>query len=96
MFIFLGVHVFFPECLFQHSSMSTTKHANDRQNIVLQLVRGQEEEGMRQLFTHYGGALMTIIQPILPQKEIAEEILHDVLLKVWNNLDTPLAPHWRY
>ena len=68
--------------------MSATNQLNERQDIVLRLIRDQDEEGMRQLFTHYGGALMTIIQPILPQKEVAEEILHDVLLKVWNNIES--------
>lgn len=43
---------------------------------------------MRQLFQFYSGALMTIIQSIIPQKEEAEEILHDALLKVWNNIDS--------
>lgn len=63
------------------------QHA-ERQDIVLNLIRERKEEGMRQLFKHYGGALMTIVQPILPQKEVAEEVLHDVLLKVWNNIDS--------
>jgi RNA polymerase sigma-70 factor (ECF subfamily) len=42
---------------------------------------------MRELFTHYGGALLTIISKIIDQPEVAEEVLHDVLLKVWNNVD---------
>ena len=43
---------------------------------------------MRMLFKYYSGALMTIIAPIIPQKEIAEEVLHDVLIKVWTNVDS--------
>ena len=43
---------------------------------------------MRQLFKFYSGALMTIIQAVIPQKEVAEEVLHDVLLKVWTNIDS--------
>ncbi|MEL7162473.1 MAG: RNA polymerase sigma factor, partial [Bacteroidota bacterium] len=39
------------------------------------------------LFTHYGGSLLTIITSVIPQKEVAEEVLHDVLLKIWNNID---------
>jgi RNA polymerase sigma-70 factor (ECF subfamily) len=68
--------------------MSVNNQLNERQDIVLRLIRERKEEGMRQLFTHYGGALMTIIQPILPQKEISEEVLHDVLLKIWNNIES--------
>lgn len=76
--------------------MSATNHLNERQDIVLRLIREQDEEGMRQLFTHYGGALMTILQPILPQKEVAEEVLHDVLLKVWNNIESYDASKSRF
>lgn len=43
---------------------------------------------MRLLFKHYSGALMTIIVPIIPKKEVAEEVLHDVLVKVWTNVDS--------
>ncbi|TXF91790.1 sigma-70 family RNA polymerase sigma factor [Neolewinella aurantiaca] len=67
-------------------SMKPTK-SNERQDIVLRLLQQRNEEGMRQLFQFYSGALMTIIQSVLPQKEVAEEVLHDVLLKVWNNID---------
>lgn len=76
--------------------MSATNQLNERQNIVLRLIRAQDEEGMRQLFRHYGGALLTIIQPILPQKEVAEEVLHDVLLKVWNNIESYDASKSRF
>lgn len=60
---------------------------DERQDIVLRLLRQREEEGMRQLFTHYGGSLLTLIKAVIPQKEVAEEVLHDVLLKVWHNID---------
>ncbi len=43
---------------------------------------------MRLLFKHYSGALMTVIAPVIPQKEIAEEVLHDVLIKVWTNIES--------
>ncbi|WP_020567885.1 RNA polymerase sigma factor [Neolewinella persica] len=76
--------------------MSATNQLNERQDIVLRLIRAQDEEGMRQLFNHYGGALMTILQPILPQKEVAEEVLHDVLMKVWNNIESYDASKSRF
>ncbi len=65
-----------------------TSPTEERQDIVLRLLRQRDEEGMRLLFKHYSGALMTIIAPVMPQKEVAEEILHDVLIKVWTNIDS--------
>ncbi|MEM9529049.1 MAG: sigma-70 family RNA polymerase sigma factor [Bacteroidota bacterium] len=58
----------------------------ERQNIVLRLLQERKEDGMRQLFEHYGGALMAIIQPIVEREEVAEEVFHDVLLKIWYNI----------
>lgn len=42
---------------------------------------------MRYLFEHYGGALNNIIGQIITDKETAQEVLHDVLLRIWNNID---------
>lgn len=66
--------------------MLSTK-LEERQDIVLRLIRARDEEGMRQLFQHYGGALMTLIEPVVNNAEIAEEILHDVLMKIWDGID---------
>lgn len=63
------------------------KNLEERQNIVLRLLRQRNEDGMRQLFQHYGAALMAIIQPIVVKDEVAEEVFHDVLLKIWQNID---------
>ncbi len=60
--------------------------SNQRQDVVLRLLQQRDEEGMRLLFEHYSGALLIIILTVIPQKEVAEEILHDVLLKVWKNV----------
>lgn len=64
----------------------THQTANERQDKILHLLQAQDEEGMRQLFNHYSGALMTLINAVVPQKEVAEEVLHDVLMKVWSNI----------
>lgn len=58
----------------------------ERQDIVLRLLLARDEEGMRQLFHYYSGALMSIIQPIVGNKEMADEVLQDVLMRIWNNV----------
>ena len=42
---------------------------------------------MRMLFEDYGGALLHLIGRVLPVAADAEEVLHDVLLKIWTNID---------
>ena len=67
--------------------MSTPPLENDHQQRLLALLRGRREEGMRMLFTEYGGALLFLISKILSDPKDAEETLHDVLIKVWENID---------
>lgn len=58
----------------------------ERQDIVLQLLLQRKEEGMRKLFQYYSGALLALIIPIVSNREVAEEVLQDVLLRIWNNI----------
>lgn len=62
--------------------------SRERQDIVLALLLQQKEEGMRQLFHYYSGALLSLIKPIVSNPEVAEEVLQDVLLRIWNNIDS--------
>lgn len=59
----------------------------ERQDVLLGLLRKKDEAGMRYLFDHYGGALNHIIGQIITEKEIVQEVLHDVLLRIWNNIE---------
>ncbi len=67
--------------------MTSLPTNNDHQERLLSLIRGRKEEGMRLLFADYGGALFFLINKVLKEKDDAEETLHDVLLKVWDNID---------
>lgn len=65
-----------------------TTVTQDRQDVILQLLLQQKEEGMEKLFKYYSGALMALILPIVRHKEVAEEVLQDVLLRIWDNVST--------
>lgn len=58
----------------------------DRQDVLLDLLRKRDEAGMRYLFDHYGGALNNIIGQIVTEPQIAEEVLQDVLMRIWDNI----------
>lgn len=66
----------------------TNRVNTERQDIVLRLLLARDEEGMRQLFRHYSGAIMAIIKPIVGSGEMAEEVLQDVLMRIWNNVES--------
>ena len=59
----------------------------DNQDVLLQLLRKKDEAGMRYLFDHYGGALNNIISRIVTEPEVAQEVLQDVLMRIWENID---------
>lgn len=58
----------------------------DRQDVLLDLLRKRDEAGMRYLFDHYGGALNNIIGQIVTEPQVAEEVLQDVLMRIWDNI----------
>lgn len=43
---------------------------------------------MELLFDRYSGALLGVIKRVLKNDAVAEEILQDVFLKIWNKIDT--------
>jgi RNA polymerase sigma factor (sigma-70 family) len=40
------------------------------------------------LYDHYSGAIYSVILRVIRTEEIAEEVLQDAFLKVWNKIDT--------
>lgn len=40
------------------------------------------------LYDHYSSALFGVISRILPNEDVAEEVLQDAFLKIWNRIDS--------
>ena len=51
---------------------------------------------MRQLYDDYGGALYHLILKVVRREELGTEILQDVMLKIWENIDTYDAAKSRF
>jgi RNA polymerase sigma-70 factor (ECF subfamily) len=64
------------------------KANQDNQDILLDMLLRKDAGGMRYLFDHYGGALNLIISRIVTEPGVAEEVLQDVLMRIWNNIDS--------
>ncbi|MBB4078152.1 RNA polymerase sigma-70 factor (ECF subfamily) [Lewinella aquimaris] len=60
---------------------------SDNQAVLLKLLLAKDEAGMRYLFDHYGGALNLIISRIVTDPEVGQEVLQDVLMRIWQNID---------
>ncbi|MEO0338678.1 MAG: sigma-70 family RNA polymerase sigma factor [Bacteroidota bacterium] len=54
---------------------------------LVSLLRNRDKQGVRLLYQNYSGSLFGIISRIIQQQEIAEEVLQDVFLKIWDNIE---------
>ncbi|WP_240743304.1 RNA polymerase sigma factor [Ilyomonas limi] len=55
---------------------------------LLRRLKLYEEQAYRFLYDHYSKALFIVIKQIIPQQEIAEDILQETFVKVWQNIHT--------
>jgi RNA polymerase sigma-70 factor (ECF subfamily) len=51
-------------------------------------LRSKDKSAFEYLYDHYSGALLGVIGRIIKRDELAEEILQDVFLKVWERIDS--------
>lgn len=61
----------------------TTQLAQTREQRIISLLHAQDKQALVLLYEHYSGALYNIILRIVPQPEIAEEVLQDAYVKIW-------------
>jgi RNA polymerase sigma-70 factor (ECF subfamily) len=53
---------------------------------LLQGLLAHDEQAYSYLYDNYSKALYNIITQIIPQREIAEDVLQDVFVKIWQNI----------
>lgn len=59
----------------------------DITKLLVKRLRNRDVTALDYLYDHYSAALFGIIQRTLNNREMAEETLHDVFIKVWNQID---------
>ena len=53
---------------------------------LLQGLQSHDEHAFSFLYDHYSKALFSIILPIIQQQELAEDVLQEVFVKIWQNI----------
>ena len=53
---------------------------------LLQGLQAHDEQAFSFLYDHYSKALFSIILPIIQQQELAEDVLQEVFVKIWQNI----------
>lgn len=67
--------------------MSNPTAKNEMELKIAQLLAQGDREAVRLAYRHYGKAVYGIILRVMPKKELAEEVLQDTFVKVWQNAD---------
>ena len=65
--------------------MPTQRYTEDE---LLNSLKEHDEQAFRFLYDNYSKAIFTVIKQIIQQQEIAEDILQEVFVKVWQNIQT--------
>ena len=68
-------------------SMCLERQLPDESELVNAL-KNKSEIGFQLLYKQYSASLFGIINKIIPNKDIAEDILHDSLIKIWKSMDS--------
>ncbi len=63
----------------------TTKYSE--QELVV-LLNQQSNDAFNYLYDHYSGAIYTIINQIVPDKDTASDVLQDVFVNIWKKIGT--------
>lgn len=59
----------------------------DEQQLVV-LLNEQSNDAFNYLYDHYSGALFTIINQIVPDKDTAGDVLQEVFINIWRKINT--------
>ena len=64
-----------------------SKRKYDEQQLVV-LLNEQNNDAFNYLYDHYSGALFTIINQIVPDKDTAGDVLQEVFVNIWRKINT--------
>ncbi|MCL6524672.1 MAG: sigma-70 family RNA polymerase sigma factor [Thermoflavifilum sp.] len=58
------------------------------EEVLIALLRKKDEEAFRYLYDHYAAALYGVVFKIVNQEEMANDLLQEVFVKIWNRIDS--------
>ena len=68
--------------------MATTKKITFTEEELVGRLKSRDTLAIRALYDMYSGALLGVISRIIPQVEVAEDILQETFIKIWNSADS--------
>lgn len=74
--------------LYISKSLATTKKITLSEEELVSKLKSQDTLAIRALYDMYSGALLGVISRIIPQIEVAEDLLQETFIKIWNSADS--------
>jgi RNA polymerase sigma factor (sigma-70 family) len=65
--------------------LATTKKITLSEEELVSKLKAQDTIAIQALYDMYSGALLGVISRIIPQTEVAEDLLQETFLKIWNS-----------
>lgn len=67
--------------------MATTKRISLSEEDLIHALKNRETIAIKALYDMYSGALFGVISRIIQQTEVAEDLLQETFIKIWNSVD---------
>lgn len=58
------------------------------ENELVTLLKQRDQSAFAYLYDHYAGSLYSVIVNIVPDREIANDVLQEVFIKIWKQIST--------
>jgi len=55
---------------------------------LVRLLRQRQEPAFNYLYDHYAGALYSVIISIVPDRELGNDLLQEVFVKIWRQIES--------
>lgn len=65
--------------------MSETKYSESE---LVMLLKQRQQNGFGYLYDNYSGALFSVISAIVPDKDLAADVLQEVFVKIWKQIES--------
>ena len=66
--------------------MGTTPTYTEQELVMM--LKGRDNQSFSYLYTNYSSALYTVILQIVPDEELASDVLQEVFINVWRKIDS--------
>lgn len=74
--------------LYISNSLAPTKKISLSEEELIRKLKSQDTMAIQALYDMYAGALLGVISRVIQQTEVAEDLLQETFIKIWNSADS--------